>query len=379
MKDIDFDELDRAVSSLMGSVPNKDAPADASQPSTAGEPTAHASDAVALVGDQPHPSLPTEGTSFPDAPAEPEPASPQPASRGRFMDMVRPGVKEGRKPFPASAVSRQGTTLQPAASSSRMTTAPDEVANDTEDEETPMPDIDLSIAMQDLNALETMAPEPVTTGTLEIPSAPDVPTSHEPAQEPAVEEVAPLSSPFLADAKVEKRPLGRPVEAAPAVELTTEPSEEVVPAPSVESFGILEPISPNDTDAQLPQEPLPAELGSELLSLETTEVAVSPDTPEVQPTPEVVAPVQTSESVPAPTASPQPPVPLQSIAAASIPQQYKVQPETNQEAPVGGIYDAQPLAHPAKGKPGWLWIVAIVLILVLGAGGGAAIYYLGLL
>ena len=63
------------------------------------------------------------------------------------------------------------------------------------------------------------------------------------------------------------------------------------------------------------------------------------------------------------------PATARAAAVTSIPQQYKVQqPIESAEAPAGAIYDTQPLAHPAKKKPGWLWAVYILVIALVGAG-----------
>ena len=87
MKDLDFDELDRAVSSLMSNVPDKtnaaSAPAASSAPAapSAAVPPADGATPITVVNN----SKPVE----PPAPATPTPAL-APAQRrgGRFMDMV---------------------------------------------------------------------------------------------------------------------------------------------------------------------------------------------------------------------------------------------------------------------------------------------------
>jgi hypothetical protein len=72
---------------------------------------------------------------------------------------------------------------------------------------------------------------------------------------------------------------------------------------------------------------------------------------------------------------------LLTAGPTSIPQQYREEPNTG-DKDNGGIYDTdsyhQPLAHPAKKKSGWLWVLWIVIILIIGAGGGAALYFFGI-
>ena len=78
MKDIDFDELDKAVSSLMGKTPE--------EPAT-----------VPAVATQPESPQPAAEVSTPEvpAPAPAKPAAPA-AKRGRFMDVM--GSVPARKP-----------------------------------------------------------------------------------------------------------------------------------------------------------------------------------------------------------------------------------------------------------------------------------------
>ena len=94
--------------------------------------------------------------------------------------------------------------------------------------------------------------------------------------------------------------------------------------------------------------------------------------------PDVSGKKETVTSTPAPAAQEEPSV---STGPTSIPQQYREEPSTG-DKDNGAIYDTdtyhQPIAHPAKKKSGWMWVVWIVAILLLGAGGGAALYFLGL-
>jgi hypothetical protein len=175
-----------------------------------------------------------------------------------------------------------------------------------------------------------------------------------------------MASPFLPDAKVEKRPLGRPTD--PTEFESTSSSDEISMTPA----GIVsDNLSPNP-DAQLPEQPLPAELDSKLLDIETSTASL----PGESTAPSSVPVKSNSESSSSSVGS------NKSLSSASIPQQYKVQPKVSDANASGTIYDTasyhQPLAHPPKKKPGWLWVVAIILILLLGAAGGAVAYYLGL-
>lgn len=373
MKDIDFDELDRAVNSLMGSAPKDQSPATPVQVNRSFMSTDSEGETVLALGGADPASMrsdtPSQGPAMTETSEPAAQSSPQPAqSRGKFMDMVRPSGREVRRPFPSSAVSRHAITLQPA-SASRISSATwqksDEPDMPTEQPEQP----EEVVTMPDFMGTEDTAAA-VTVSEPTIAPAQSVETADE-VQTDVIEEPAPLTSPFIADAKVEKRPLGRPADMAPIVDLENELSQ-TMPLDS-EPLDVPEPIISYDRDAQLPEQPLPAELNDELLHIETRTEGFETEAPAIQK-PEIHP--ETVKSVEAPVATPVTTLPNPPV---SIPQQYKVETTTDEMQHVGAIYDAQPLAHPAKGKPGWLLVLIIIAILVLGAAGGAAVYYLGLL
>lgn len=393
MKDIDFDELDRAVSSLMGTVP-KDEEKSEVPSGTAGsqditsvpaeKPQASAADdendTVVAVDQEPatEPTtpVPDDSTYSEDEPDQPTSKPEQPGaatpSRGRFMDVVRPS-RETRKPL--SSISRQGVTLQPSSPARPVSETPKRPSAEAE---------------TDFAAQATIPQDMEDTASAAASSRPAfeaTPLNQSSATEEP-EDTNPLSSPFLPDAKVEKRPLGRPLETTSTdgqESDSVENASETTPDPSVLTE---EPTSSMpDKDAQRPEQPLPAELDSELLSIETeTSVTALESTPAQSTAPEAPAPAfeTPATTVPAPNPTPAKAATFttdtqRSMAAASIPQQYKLEATQAEEVPASAIYDTQPLAHPAKSKPGWLFVLAIVGILVLGALGGAAVYYLGLL
>lgn len=371
MKDIDFDELDRAVSSLMSTAPSDEPETTATtrvvtleentMPSNVDEPQPESvADETPSVLNLDAPTVSSESDLLQTQEPEPAIVTAQPEvpsitvpSRGRFMDVIRPVVREAKKVAPSSSVARRGTVLRPMSTSMQAS------------EFTPAPDVNVEQA--GASALQRYDPSAIETAFIE--ASMDGTPAFEEALSGIVGDTAPQSSPFLPDTKVEKRPLGRPADSAPVVDLAAEFAESLA-EPTVESFDTTEDsISPNK-DAQLPEQPLPAELGSELLSIETSTDNLPPETqPEIAPEVE-----QPTVSLPEPT-----PTPTRAMEITSIPQQYKVRPQQNEEAPVGAIYDTQPLAHPAEKKPGWVWIAAILAIIALGTGAGAAVYYLGLL
>lgn len=166
----------------------------------------------------------------------------------------------------------------------------------------------------------------------------------EPVETKADEPTKPLESPFLSDAKVEKRPLGA---------FSTNDAPEELPTP----------------EEKAPEPPKPAKEPEEELLLEASDEELLPAETETKEAEEPEA-VAEPEPTPAPEDEP--------IGPTSITQQYKEQPSTTDQ-PSGAIFDTeayhQPLAHPEKKKSGALIIVWIVALILLGAGVGAGVYF----
>lgn len=374
MKDIDFDELDRAVNSLMNSVP-KDDDGDDGVNDTPNSPAGGALQtavpaqndisqdmpddeiqlappAELMIVDEPEVAE-AKAEPAPSVPASPAATSLPPVRRGKFMDMVRSPARDAEKTAPSTMPSRHAPTLQPITPQTRP--APTVAA----------PSPASAVPANSWQVEESLQKE------LEATLAPSSPTSL------STPEVGPPVLPFLPDAKVEKRPLGRPVEPQLATSTSDVPqsSSPLAPVDLTASTQDDTDTGEAEVDAQLPGQPLPAELGSELLSIETSTDMLPPETP--------VSTMPPQPLEPAPSPSAHIPGVARPSAATSIPQQYTVQPkETTDQEPGGAIYDAatyhQPLVHLAKKKPGWVWVVAIIVILLLGITGGAAVYYFGL-
>lgn len=187
-------------------------------------------------------------------------------------------------------------------------------------------------------------------------SAPPNPVAHSPVMAPAVlsepaeatQEIEPAGSPFLPDAKVEKRPLGGP---APLLEtgfiedsLVPPPKEELLEAPDeprIEAHTMPDPIDFAEQSTSTPSEEAASISGEH----EAHHIADEPEPPAA-------------------------------IGPVAITPQY-TEGASTADAP-GTIYDTeayhQPLAHPVKKRSG-VWVVVWILLLVLlGAGAGAAAY-----
>lgn len=246
----------------------------------------------------------SEDTSTPISVSRPESVktSTPPAARrssGRFMDVVHPS-----------------SDMRSSAPTERSTPRPPEPREES------------------VPARETSWPDPLDFhGFKEEPTPPVV------EEKKDDEAPKPLESPFLTDAKVEKRPLGAfSTDEAPSPEVKPESAPE---ASEKEEMPLLE--APDE-------ELLPAE----------TETHDDEAKPELNP-------------------EPTPPVPDEEpVGPTSITQQYKEQPSTTDQ-PSGAIYDTeayhQPLSHPVKKKSGALIVVWIIALILVGAGVGAGVYF----
>lgn len=362
MSDIDFEELDKAVNTLMAGVdttkrnPALDDPEDrivALEAKDAEENGSPVPDAA-------------NGDSAPATPAAPASDDQPQASlavkrRGQFMDMIHPSSNMKTTP---RAPKREGIAIAPAS------------------------------------AAPTPAPEVVATPPVDIPAL-----IEEPALQVAddIAAPAPLVSPFLPDAKPEKRPLGSPLVSQPI----DQPPEAVADTDDT------------DIDKQIPleggQQILPEELQTDILAVESNDLTAAsvvsseqsaPETPapaEELPAPEVptdtptaevaveVAPepvVEASEPTPEPASEPveaQPEVvadtPPVSTTSGSIPQQYAESPSTGDQT-MGSIYDTanyhQPIEATAPTKKGSVlkWALAVLGLLLVGAAAGVGYFFL---
>lgn len=390
MTELDFDELDKAVNSLMGDVdtskrnPGLDDPEDT---------------VVTLAMNDVQPVT---------APAAPAPSTSNPSlavkRRGQFMDVIHPSSDMKVSP---TKVNRQGATVEPSSpviapepvqqpapsadsaaqatvaafdmeSTGTATPPVGEVVQPTEAPEQPAPTPELpksdwpdpiDLAMNEAAASDAK-PESVadTPAATPFESAASVPSLTDASQESSaaqsddiptdvVEEIAqpsvelPLTSPFLPDAKVEKRPLGMPIPVGDNQkddEAATPEATEADEVPKGE-----EPQTP-------PSVPLPSELQSDVLSLESSSVEAAPE------------PSDTSVASAASVAENSVP------AGGSIPQQYAEQPSTSDQASTP-IYDTsthtQPLEQPKKKKSPVLLIVVVLVLALIGSLAGAAYYY----
>lgn len=343
MKDLDFDELDKAVNSLIASTPGG---AGSSNDVSSSMPPERTVPIDPTSAQQPAAaSLPTVPIITPTTPVD------RP-STGRFMDVVHPS-SDMRTSLVMPERSSNPAPVTPAPKT------PSAMNDFNMPASTPVPTV--PTAMPNTSTAKDEDDDDINQLGSDIAKS----LGQTPSDSP--------DSPFLSDTKVEKRPLG-----AFSDELATTPSNtqpmvpEVAQPPMVPPVDMPKPMSDTDT-------PLPAELHSDLLSLESD----STTQPEKMP---VVEKPQPSMPM-APTPAPVPVLtsgPMTTAAAnttpvsTSIPQQYKEQPSTGDQNS-GAIYDTKayhkPMVKPAKKKSGWMWVLWIVILLIAGAGAGAAVYF----
>ena len=316
MSDIDFDELDRAVN---GAIDGNGTPA-------------------------PRPR-------FDDAPVAPQqPAVPQPQTVTRVERTTLSPVSSGPT---AVAVSAPSQSTAPAArrSSGRFM----DMVHPSSDMRSHVPNT--PIETKPVPQAPVVVPEPVIVEAIESPAWNE-----------------PLESPFLPDAKVEKRPLGggeaNVAEATSIVDefdfqgLLDEPEEPLLEAPEPQER--LEATTmPDPIDFAV------AQTENEVVDAETV-VTDEPIKAEEEPvvTPEVIV------QQPVPIAEAPRPVVEEHVGPTSITPQYKEQASSNQQS--GAMYDTesyhQAVAAPAKKKSGWLTVLMILLLVILGAVGGWAVF-----
>lgn len=377
MKDLDFDELDQAVNSLMTGISKTPAPQD----DKAAEKTLNI---TPTLSDNERPSFANLEQTAAKAEGEikaAETGAPVPApvgslaarrTSGRFMDVVHPS--SDMKVVGRPTVSREGIQLNPIAPRVPATVAP-QPSSEPESTIDAVSDQPPVVVEQSPAVEENAWPDPIDIAS-SSPAAPTAPATVEEAPAPVpetieasipdVDEPAPLQTPFLADTKVEKRPLGAFAVEQQAI-LGELPEDTEIADVNTESA-----VQPSVVSEQQPSLDLPDELQHDLVKIESDNEVTQEERP----------PVEVATQAPAFAAPVVTPAPAAPAGPASIQPQYKEEPSSTKEEHAA-IYDTdsyhKPLAHPAKKKSGWLWVLWIILLLALGAGGAAALYYFKLI
>lgn len=383
MKDIDFDELDRAVGSVLQGNPD------------------YAAVQQKAESDDPAP------TSGVDVATAPQPAATlvQKRSSGRFMDVVHPSsdmkmqrqarpVVSRTAPSVAPVVSDNAAPL-PSTSEENLFPAEAPVHHETTDapEAYAQPDpLDFHNFSLDADKTEVSPQKEASTSAVDDETAKDdADDEHELALERAMSELheldsimkderemPPLDTPFVGDLAVEKRPLGAFSIGSSAEDSTPSATDEEIETPSAEVAEETEPVVTLEETAESPVD----------------EQAVAVEAPE-ETTPPVETPQESDSSTEEKSSLPEElesdiiaiesraiESPAPAVGIGSIPQQYK-ESTTTKSTETTPVFDTaeyhQPLKHVEKKKSGWLRVVVIILLIALGIGAGAAIYYFDLL
>ena len=377
MKDIDFDELDKAVSSVLGQkTQSEDAAADTNTVDEA-KPVAQ----VSAPSDSVVESQSSESESVAEPVAQDAPKVPLAVKRrGKFMDMVHPSAAmttksatpQGVTSRPVPVIEPLSVKLEPEAPTDNLDKAdPVSIESTVEHKAEPTAVVDESQTLigaepapleDGSHTLPASTPdtEPDTTGapklegetfaTLALGGEQDqksddttadeakdetskVASDDSESTESTLTSAVPPSTPFLADTKVEKRPLGGFVEG------------EAMTAPET---------TETDDSQKPPEVPLPRELQPDVMEVESDQSA---------------APAGASQA-----------------SAPAFATSVEAAPEPGEDGRVEGhpLFDTstyhEPIAPvPHKSMPTWLkWLLGLAVCLAIGAGVGYFLFTAGL-
>jgi hypothetical protein len=384
MADLDFDELDKAVSSIMAT----------DSPAASGADNSTVATSVAPQ------KVDTTMT---------QPQAPQilPRKSGRFMDMIHPSsdMRSDVSAAPASASSASPAMGERVIAPLSATPAQTTVAAAAQPTNTATPAISMSVSAQD--ALDALADEA--------------------SQQPSA-----IATPFVMDAQVTKRPLGAFADAAPsqpaenaetATPEETEPDDTNFLAASADeaqaktadaSASADTPVASETANAAeqnvIPDEkltpepvgePLPPELSGDIVAVEANETELDPDPAEahipVVPAPSTgepaqLAPADVSGGMSDASSSLEVPTNEQPVVTPDSPV-VAIEPETDtathftppatksSDAEEHSVFDTQayhqPLTVQPKGNRVLLWVALVVMLALVGSAIGAYWYLNG--
>ncbi len=360
MKDLDFDEIDRAVNSLKASTPTDN--------------------------DDSNNSLQPVDNQLP-VPAELPASLTKKRSSGQFMDVVHPSSdmrksshkNHKKKPF-KNTISNDEPTIEPVADVITTDSTPPETHSNDNDWPDP---IDSHPDDNDAhNNDEKPAQDLIDDSDIDKISD-DI--TNELSQK--TEELS--DSPFISGAKVEKRPLGA-FSNDPTTQTTKQADKQDI-TDQVETIDdVIDKAEPVLEPSVITDSTLPEELQDDLLLIESGDSSTDPKSLPIKP--KIVAtPVPMVANTPAPVAvapvvavktptvavDDAPATKSQPIGPTSITQQYKEQPSTGDQTS-GAIYNTdsyhKALLPPIKKKTGWLWVVWVIILIIVGVGAGVAVY-----
>lgn len=457
MGDIDFDELDKAVNSLMsgGGPAKKPASSQQSAPTPTAPPTQRLSvpsRRAAMptpVAKQPSPLLSKDTSKSVVAPTAVRKA-------GRFMDVVDPSadLNPMKRPMPSVAPSRSAQPLPkptiPQVEEPTIIAAPDTSSTLKTVTDSPSESVTVRRVAKNENMpdpLDSMQLTPPVETPAELPSS-DAADDERPAaafsglaqkeestvpNEPAVNEKTDTGT-ILADlSNAIQAQLGGVVPAtrdssASSTESTTDKTPTNTDDPAIEASSAEQPMIPIDTpnevsdihadspqgdspflaNARPEKRPLNAPLVADVEDIDESEPS-SVAANELEKKPANAPPVandetkshdgihelshelvkieatgrMTDDEPVQPTGGSIPLGVTTALATStSISQQY-VQKESTGDTSHAPIYDTadyeKTLQHPAKKQSGWWMVLGVLVLLALGSGGAVALYVMGII
>lgn len=389
MTEFDFDELDKAVNSLMKKTPPEEDEGSTNTPSSQPEtnPVPQSSqpaknqpaDVSTASLDNASPVKPEAVSQPPAKPLAPSPGARKAANelslptkrRGSFMDVVHPSSDMRAKQTTVNRpASRQGATIAPIEkepatavdSSAQLKTQKQPEARKTSPVTTPVAP---AVPRQAddallLNTLSNVASEESSRANSDDSAR--VPTSEAATladQELTASldtlQVESTESLFIPDAKVEKRPLGASVSPSGSAS-----NEEM-------------------SDAQLADDkpvkfPLPDELSPKVMNIESENNTKPAETPVLTKEPDV-----SGSNSGGPLTQPTATSPV--VVPGSIPQQYQQQKPADLDEDHPAIYDPayykqEMQKHRVeKSRSGWWVVLAVVGLIIIGGTGGVLYYF----
>ena len=424
MTDIDFDELDRAVNSLMSKQQEKNS-VDAEvkhdvetpsmeekktiETSTVGSSFAPPVTPFAPALDAPSPSSTTSAPSIeskaeqqspqdslvekpeiisapaatvapsstldqtPDSTPKENKTSPVITRRptGRFMDVVRPSSVNNIQKSASSAPSRTGVSIQPSADLVdvvNITGSTSPVEEELSAVDNQLDSLDDAPDLKDIqneSALAAIEDAPVEELSLTDKIAQSLSESNDSVASPIAE---PLESPFIANVEVEKRPLGAVDQSSIESESGVEEDELESGSVGLEDMKLSHQYNSDLSNYTMDKEAL-SETPDSMMDLSPEIIAI-----EEAGIPGVSEMNETADSEP----NTQPSLP--NSQSDEMPQQYSSENEMvdSEPAPMFAAVstEVKPPRSEEKKKTGLLTLLLIILFLVVGVAGGAVSYFL---
>ena len=410
MTDIDFDELDRAVSSLMDKQREKEAPAVANEnnsevsvsapveekpvsensigtsfapPVTPFTPSSVASTPLSSISQPEAKKDSSNDDATPkevDSPTNEKVANDLIASRtpgvaasevkaapviarrstGRFMDVVRPSSVSAIQKPATPAPSRTGTTIQPSPDLVDVISANNRhsaVRKEMSDIVAQSDNLSDTPDLKDVHNESTFAEiEDAPAGELSLTDKIAQSLAVSNSEAPAVPMTTPLESPFIANVEVEKRPLGSVNQTMTSSEINSD--EDASMSADSEGVKLEHQYNTNLSNYSMSENSLgdapdsPMDLSPEIIAIE--EAGVPEDSDDKMSTDIDSSLIESSELSSEKETMDSEPAPM--FAAVST--------------------EVKPSADKEKKKSGLLIALLIVLFLAIGMAGGAVSYFL---